>query len=126
MFTFTARTFTLATVSLGLLTLLPIQSFQPEAMAQKADETYVAVITGDDVYVRSGPSDSYYPFTKLSSGITLAARQGGACVTAVRTASLTVARAQKSPRLENGCPATMLATSASLMPLTSVSESRMP
>lgn len=31
------------------------------------EPTYVAAITADDVYVRSGPADSYYPFGKVNT-----------------------------------------------------------
>lgn len=67
MFTHSLRPMT-AALSLALFGLISVQSSLPEAAAQKADETYIASVTGDDVYVRSGPSDSYYPFTKVSTG----------------------------------------------------------
>jgi hypothetical protein len=43
-------------------------SWRAQAQSPQVDEQpYVAVVTGDDVYVRSGPADSYYPFGKVNS-----------------------------------------------------------
>lgn len=33
-----------------------------------ATETYIAIVKGNDVYVRCGAAESYYPFTKLKDG----------------------------------------------------------
>lgn len=41
---------------------------QPAPVVDQNQTLYVGVINGDDVYVRSGVSDSYYPFCKLHRG----------------------------------------------------------
>ncbi|MCP4245911.1 MAG: SH3 domain-containing protein [bacterium] len=40
----------------------------PVAEAPAQPEPFVGEVTGDDVYVRSGPSTNYYPVTKLNAG----------------------------------------------------------
>ncbi len=41
---------------------------QPVPQVNQNQTLYIGVISGDDVYVRSGVSDSYYPFCKLNRG----------------------------------------------------------
>src|SRR5690349_12141358 len=57
-------------MALGLAGSALAQNSTPPATptASTGDTTYIGAITGDDVYVRSGPSDSYYPFMKVSTG----------------------------------------------------------
>jgi uncharacterized protein YgiM (DUF1202 family) len=43
-------------------------SLNARAQSTSGEEQYVGVVTAEDVYVRSGPAESYYPFTKLASG----------------------------------------------------------
>jgi hypothetical protein len=39
-----------------------------QATAQPTQEDRLAVVTRDDVYVRAGPADSYYPFGRMRAG----------------------------------------------------------
>lgn len=50
--------------------LLSLLTASPHALADSrdADGSYIAVVTADDVYVRSGASDGYYPFGHVHQG----------------------------------------------------------
>ena len=62
-----------ATTSIGLLMLVlsgaVYAQSETEPQAEPAAPAgYIAEVTGDDVYVRSGPSTNYYPVVKLDAG----------------------------------------------------------
>lgn len=51
-----------------LLLLALVASGLAVPAAADEPEPYIAVVTGDDVYVRSGAADSYYPFGRANTG----------------------------------------------------------
>lgn len=63
--------FTHATTGLTLLTLLYVSIVPNMAQAADSPRPIIAtgLVTGDDVYVRSGAGQNYYPITKLNAGV---------------------------------------------------------
>src|SRR4051812_37415962 len=52
----------------SLTLVLGALSLGGSAAAQAGDDGYIAVVKGNDVYVRCGAAESYYPFAKLNDG----------------------------------------------------------
>ena len=62
----TRRFNTIVSLTLGLAAALSVSG---SASAQSGDDSsYIAVVKGNDVYVRCGAAESYYPFAKLNDG----------------------------------------------------------
>jgi hypothetical protein len=67
---FTIRLVSIFAVSLGAIDPISLQAqvADPNRRQSPPFKPYVAEITGNDVYVRSGPSANFYPMTKLNAG----------------------------------------------------------
>ncbi len=63
---FTHRSTVLSFAAIGMFVAGAAAQGTPPVAA--AGERYVGEMTGDDVYIRSGPSKNYYPVMKLSTG----------------------------------------------------------
>ena len=61
---------TLAALAIGMsATIIPAAPAQESGAAPAGEEQpYIAVVTGADVYIRCGASESYYPFAKADEG----------------------------------------------------------
>jgi len=55
-------------VNIPCLIASPAVAQSPSGQSNQDDNTYIGYVTTDDVYVRSGPADSYYPFGKVHEG----------------------------------------------------------
>ncbi len=60
------RTFCFAAFTAALL--LTFTQAGAQRSTKPADEKFVGIVTGDNVYVRAGASQNYYPVTKLNKG----------------------------------------------------------